>query len=60
MLGAGAATLAAGVSGELRLDLVPGLSVNDPIMLAFIAATLMWNAAYIYVECGLYRVGWRG
>ena len=39
MLGAGSASLAAGVHCELSLDLVPGLSINDGLMLAFVAAT---------------------
>src|SRR5690349_9836136 len=47
MLGADAASLAAGVRGELRLDLVPGLSVNDGLMLALVAVALMWDAADI-------------
>src|SRR5690242_20123709 len=47
MLGAGLAPFAAGVRGELRLDLVPGLSVNDGVMLALVAVALMWDAADI-------------
>ena len=47
VLRVGSPSLATGIGGELCLHLVPGLSVNDGIMLAFIAATLMWNAAYI-------------
>src|SRR5581483_4159620 len=47
ILGAGSPPLAAGVHCELSLDLVPGLSVNDGLMLAFVALAPMWDAADI-------------
>ena len=47
MLGVGSAPLAAGIHCELSLNLVPGLSVDDGFMFAFVAATLVWNAADI-------------
>ena len=45
MLGAGSASLAAGVCHEQSLDLVPVLSINDGFMLAFVAAILVRYAA---------------
>ena len=45
--GAGSTPLAAGIGGKLSLNLVPGLGVNDGVMLAFVAATLVGNAADI-------------
>src|SRR5690349_10167904 len=47
MPGAGSASFAAGVHCELSLDLVPSFSVNDGVMLSFIAAAAVRNAADI-------------
>jgi hypothetical protein len=47
VLGAGSTPLPTGIHSELGLNLFPGLSVDDGVMLSLIAATLVWNAADI-------------